>query len=150
MATPLIVGRSVAVIVAGDAILLVESKSSPGTWVPPGGKIEARETADAAAARETLEEAGMRVEVERLIAYREVWWSSRDALELYFAARVVETPPAEAVARNDGRRVTWHDIHSLASLPHMPDQLGLLCELAVSPEAPPRYLGPADLRHRKG
>lgn len=94
--------RSIAIVVHEAKVLLVTSKMCPGAWVPPGGKLEPRETVGDAAAREVLEESGIPVDVGRLIAYREVWWDDRDVLELYFAARPVEAPSS-----NDMALETW-------------------------------------------
>lgn len=54
----------VACLVIRDGrVLLVRHKrgSEPGTWSPPGGHLDFGETPEACAARETLEESGVRV-----------------------------------------------------------------------------------------
>ena len=145
-----LVGRSVAVIVDGPRVLLVESKASPGHWVPPGGKIEPRERAAEAAAREVLEETGARVEVGGLIAYREVWWDGWDTLELYFAARPLADTGAQGHSGYEGRPWKWVETGDLCSVPHFPEELDLLCRLSASDDAPVAYLGATDARKMNG
>ena len=55
----------VACLVIRDGrVLLVRHKrgSEPGSWSPPGGHLDFGETPEACAARETLEETGVRVD----------------------------------------------------------------------------------------
>ncbi len=54
---------------SGDRILLVKRNNPPneGTWALPGGLVELGETCEVAAAREVLEETGLRVRIERLL-----------------------------------------------------------------------------------
>jgi ADP-ribose pyrophosphatase YjhB (NUDIX family) len=57
------------VLATDDAgrILVVRTTYLGPEWMLPGGRVERRETPHAAAARETLEETGIEVEVERLL-----------------------------------------------------------------------------------
>ena len=59
------VAGAAVVCLSGDSVLLVRRGREPnrGRWSFPGGKIEVGETARAAAARETLEETGLKVRV---------------------------------------------------------------------------------------
>lgn len=52
----------------GDVeLLLVSGRTNPDQWVVPGGGIEESETAECAALREVLEEAGIQASIKRLI-----------------------------------------------------------------------------------
>lgn len=143
--TPLFV-RSAAVVVHEGRVLLVTAKATPDAWVPPGGKLEPREPAHEGAAREVLEESGLAVEVDRLIAYGEVWRDDRDMLELYFAARPVACGESLPPTSGDGRSVRWFAVRDLPGVRHFPAELEALCALAADPALPPRYLGALDLR----
>jgi ADP-ribose pyrophosphatase YjhB (NUDIX family) len=58
-------------LTCGDRLLLCRRAQQPslGAWTPPSGFMERGETLDRAAAREALEEAGVRIDPERLILY---------------------------------------------------------------------------------
>jgi 8-oxo-dGTP diphosphatase len=65
-------GISAAIIVDGDKVLMVRRRISEGElmWQFPAGAIEAGETAEEAAARETQEETGLTVEAVKLLGER--------------------------------------------------------------------------------
>jgi 8-oxo-dGTP diphosphatase len=44
-----------------------DSKTNPGRWEPPGGKLDPGERLDEALRREVLEEAGLQISVRRLL-----------------------------------------------------------------------------------
>ncbi|MDE1853503.1 MAG: NUDIX hydrolase [Thaumarchaeota archaeon] len=58
-----------AVVHRGSRVLLVKRKNPPNKdrWALPGGLVELGEVTSAAAAREVLEETGLRVEIEMLL-----------------------------------------------------------------------------------
>lgn len=65
-------GISAAIIVQGDRVLMVRRRVKEGelSWQFPAGAIEAGESPEAAAVRETLEETGLKVEASSLIGQR--------------------------------------------------------------------------------
>ncbi|MFH8751070.1 NUDIX hydrolase [Streptomyces rimosus] len=65
-------GISAAIIVGGGRVLMVRRRVKEGelSWQFPAGAIEAGETAEQAAVRETLEETGLTVEATKLIGER--------------------------------------------------------------------------------
>jgi len=69
----------------GSALLLMQ-RSDNGNWGLPGGYVEIGESVTTAAAREVLEETGLRVELGRLVG-------------------VYSDPALQVVAYPDGRRV---------------------------------------------
>jgi 8-oxo-dGTP diphosphatase len=58
-----------AIIESGGGILLIQRAIEPGygKWTFPGGFVERGEIAEAAAARETLEEIGLEIEVTGIV-----------------------------------------------------------------------------------
>jgi 8-oxo-dGTP diphosphatase len=64
-------GISAAIIVHEDRVLMVRRRIKEGqlSWQFPAGGIEAGETAEEAAVRETLEETGLEVKAVRLIGH---------------------------------------------------------------------------------
>jgi 8-oxo-dGTP diphosphatase len=63
---------SMAVIVDGGRLLLIRRSAPEGdlVWALPGGTVEAGETPEQAAVRETLEETGLTVKATRLLGER--------------------------------------------------------------------------------
>lgn len=78
-------------------VLLVRSKKDPSIWVFPKGHIEPGETADAAALRETREEAGVDGEVLGRVGAPLEFMSGIEPVRVrYFLIRATGTvPPAE-------------------------------------------------------
>ena len=70
-------------------VRLVDPDTGEAWWVPPGGRLEARDASvQACAVREVYEETGLQVTVGRLIYYREFVERATNTrfLELYFLA----------------------------------------------------------------
>jgi ADP-ribose pyrophosphatase YjhB (NUDIX family) len=60
-------GANVVVLDAEGRVLVVRTTYSAGTWMLPGGKVERTETPQRAAVRETHEETGISVAIDRLL-----------------------------------------------------------------------------------
>lgn len=141
--------RAVALVITDTGVLLVRSKRSPEAWVPPGGKVEARETLQQAVRREVWEETGVAIEVGPLIACRQAWWESHDALEMYFAAQ--PTPGAHPAGSGpEAREARVMPLAHLPRVPHFPQELAKLCALAREAlgrgGVPCEVLPPLDMR----
>lgn len=87
------------VVVREDGRILAIRRADNGTWEPPGGVLELDEQPEQGAAREVLEETGMRVEVERLTGvYKNM---TRGVVALVFRCRPTggeETTSTESTA----------------------------------------------------
>ena len=149
LAHPSFKGRSVAIVIHDDSVLMVRSKRDPEAWVPPGGTIEHHETTRKAADRETFEETGVRVSAARLVGYGELWDGDRDVLELYFSAALLDASDArhtgEFAIGEEGRTAQWLPLSALQQTRHYPKALRELCRVARTDGAAPIYLGPRDM-----
>ena len=109
------------VVLDGDAILLVRRGRDPGRglWAPPGGRVEAGETAEAAALREVREETGLEITLLGRVGRRTVEARDDDGRAVAFAITVfaARRRAGEARAGDDADAVVWADAATLARLP---------------------------------
>ena len=99
-------GISAAIIVSNDKVLMVRRRISEGElmWQFPAGAIEAGESAEEAAVRETLEETGLEVKSVRVIGHlakhpksgREMFYTACDVVA--GEAHVADADELDAVA----------------------------------------------------
>jgi predicted RNase H-like nuclease/8-oxo-dGTP pyrophosphatase MutT (NUDIX family) len=132
-----------AVIRRAEEVLLVK-RSDNGRWTPVTGIVDPAEEPAVAAAREALEETGVRVRVDRLAstaAHGEVVHVNGDRaayLDLTFACTWLE---GEAhVADDESSEVRWFP---LDHLPPMSEVMVRRIEAATSGEREARFVAPA-------
>lgn len=77
-------------VFAEQHLLLMKRGFAPyeGQWAPPGGFVEAYESAEAAAMRETFEEVGVRLDIERLLPLATASVTSINQVHLMFIAQL--------------------------------------------------------------
>lgn len=118
------IGSSVAVL--HDGRLLVTRREDNSLWCLPGGGIDPGETFAEAAAREALEETGIQVEVESVLAVYtdpDVVVRSRDGAKLTqtygvcFRARLISGTPGLS---DEVTEVAWVDADEASRLPFIP------------------------------
>jgi len=132
-----------AVIRRGDDVLLVR-RSDNGQWTPVTGIADPGEEPAVTAAREAMEETGVRIRVDRLAmtsVHPEVTYDNGDRaayLDLTFACTWLD---GEAhVADDESSDVRWWP---LASLPSMSDLMMSRIAAATSDEREARFVAPA-------
>jgi 8-oxo-dGTP diphosphatase len=86
-----------AIIVKDGRVLLGKriGKHGGGTWAPPGGKLEKGEEFEASVAREALEEAGLRVDVGKLLTVTNNIFKDegKHSITLFFVCKIIEGSP---------------------------------------------------------
>jgi 8-oxo-dGTP pyrophosphatase MutT (NUDIX family) len=87
-------------------VLLVRARKSPSHWIFPKGHIEADETAESAAARELLEEAGIKAEVVCPAGKSRHRRDSAVFDVVYFLCRYIATENAGESGRTPG----WYPV----------------------------------------
>ena len=110
-----------AVIVRGDKALLVRRATEPlkDEWSVPGGVLELGEKLRVGAARETLEETGLTVEVgEVLDVFDSIFFDGAGRTQYHFVLIDFLCRPiaGEATARSDVSDVRWVKEAELAAL----------------------------------
>lgn len=138
------------IVNAGRLLLVreVDPRTGQEHWVPPGGGIEETDpTIFMGAQREVFEEAGVGVEIGRLIYLREFRESLRDTrwLELYFLAdgyRTVQPSRQAEVASEFRRGARWFTRQELEDVVVYPEVLRSdFWEHVLEEHGAVRYLG---------
>jgi 8-oxo-dGTP diphosphatase len=104
-----------AIVIEKGKILLEQRGNEPakGQWTIPGGVVEVGESLEAAVKRETKEETGLDVEVQRLVdVVDQVHYDNQGQIEYHFViidyAAKVKT--GKATAASDAKDVRWVEI----------------------------------------
>jgi ADP-ribose pyrophosphatase YjhB (NUDIX family) len=104
--------QGVSTVVLDARRVLLQKRRDFRIWALPGGRVELGETLEDAAIRETFEETGLHVRLERKIGT--YWKPQHDDTVTVFAARVVG---GEIVRVSDETRdVRWFDLDRLPPL----------------------------------
>ncbi len=108
-------------IVHEEKILLVKTRST-GKWFLPGGGVEVGEPIEEAIIRWVFEEAGIKIEVERFLTFREIFFyydPTGDAFQTYamfFSCTPLtfELTEEHNEAGDESELPTWVEIESLS------------------------------------
>jgi ADP-ribose pyrophosphatase YjhB (NUDIX family) len=108
------------VVVHDGKVLLVRIKSSGKYWFP-GGAIDLGETLEAAAKREVREEAGIEIEVEKFLDFKEVFFYAEREDEIFHSFSFFYLCKPKTLNLKDGdvddgiaEQPQWIDIKTLS------------------------------------
>eukprot|EP01118_Nematostelium_gracile_P003451 TRINITY_DN1401_c0_g2_i1.p1 TRINITY_DN1401_c0_g2~~TRINITY_DN1401_c0_g2_i1.p1 ORF type:complete len:363 (-),score=71.45 TRINITY_DN1401_c0_g2_i1:16-1104(-) len=95
-----------------NKFLAVLETRGRGWWLP-AGHVEARETLETAAHRETLEEAGIKIQLEGVL---KVQWNPKGRMRVVFFARPIDDTPLKSIPDKESERAEWISIEDLQKL----------------------------------
>lgn len=122
------VGVGVCVVDAEDRILLVQERSGPAAnrgkdfWKMPTGLVDAGEDIAAAAEREVLEETGVRVRFEGVVAFRQQHKIGVEGkTDLFFLCKA--SPLSHKIIKQDAEiaKAEWIPVDKFLKAPHFPE-----------------------------
>ena len=134
--------RTRAIVVHEGAMLLLPPSGGEGAWLPPGGGLEPGECLVEAAAREVLEETGIRVHVTGP-AFLQEWVTvpAREAGREYDLHVFVYAEPVGDVAPRPERpgipSPEWVPLARVPALPLYPAELKHMAMLLARGDRPP-------------
>ncbi|HEY3447830.1 MAG TPA: NUDIX hydrolase [Myxococcales bacterium] len=130
---------ALVVVRRGDEYLLVQESKDDQAWYLPGGRVELGESFVETAERETLEEAGVRVEVTGVLRVEHTPYPDATArCRVWFLAHPKGDPTPKSAPDEHSLSARWLKIEEVSKLPLRGEEaLDALCALAAGlPVAP--------------
>lgn len=102
----------------GDQFLLVHERKHGQLWYLPAGRVEAGETLIEAAKRETMEEAGIPIEITGFLRLEHEPQSNGAVLcRVFLEAKPADQTPPKSVADEESLEATWVRASELDNYP---------------------------------
>jgi ADP-ribose pyrophosphatase YjhB (NUDIX family) len=100
---------------ARDEVLLIRRGKAPakGFWSIPGGRQEPGESLRNACVREVMEETGLQIEVQNLVAVVERRIESFHYVIIDFLVRILPGTQVKPIAQSDASEVRWVALQAL-------------------------------------
>lgn len=105
------------VVRKGDRFLLVQERKHGETWYFPAGRVEPGEPFEAAAIRETLEEAGVPVRLDGILGIEHLPRRQDTRLRVIFAAHPLDDRPPKSRPDRESLRAAWVSLEELHHYP---------------------------------
>lgn len=106
-----------AAVRLGRRFLLIHEKKHDQLWYLPAGRVEPGEDFIAAAKRETLEEAGIAIEIEGLIRIDYLALGDEARQRIIFVARPSNDTPPKSVPDDESLEAGWFTLEEICKMP---------------------------------
>ena len=134
---------TLVVVRKDDRFLVVQESKHGQLWYLPAGRVEAGESLEQAALRETLEETGVPVVPEGILKIQHTPRAGSARVRVIFLARPADDTPPKTVADSESLRAAWVTLEELQTLPLRGDEVAKLFRAVAEgmPVAPLSLLG---------
>jgi phosphatase NudJ len=134
---------SLVVVRSGARFLLVHEQKHGQRWYLPAGRVEPGESFTAAAARETLEEAGIPIVLEGILRIEHTPLPGGTArLRIIFLARPADDRPPKSEADEESLEAAWFTLADLDRIPLRGEEVRELLHAVAAGSLP---IGPITL-----
>lgn len=106
-----------------DRFLLVHERKHGQQWYFPAGRVEPGESLAAAACRETLEEAGLRVQLDGVLRVEHQLIPGGARVRVLYTARPLDDAPPKQQPDEESLGAAWVRLEDLARLPLRSDEV---------------------------
>jgi phosphatase NudJ len=113
----------VVVVRQEERFLLVHERKHGQQWYFPAGRVEPGETLAAAAFRETLEEAGVRVQLDGVLRIEHQLIPGGARVRVLYTARPLDDTPPKQQPDEESLGAAWVRLEDLARLPLRSDEV---------------------------
>jgi phosphatase NudJ len=137
---------ALVVVRRGDQFLLVHEQKHGQLWYLPAGRVEPGESLDAAAVRETLEEAGIPVRIAGVIRVEHLPRLTGTRVRVIFLAEPTDDAPPKTTPDDESLGAEWVALDDLHRYPLRGEEVRELFEYVA--RGGPVY--PADLIQPEG
>lgn len=107
---------AVAVVKLGRRFLVIRERKHGELWYLPAGRVELAESFAEAAVRETLEEAGLRIELEGILRIEHSPLPGEARFRVIFLARPADDTPPKSRPDEHSLEARWVTVEDLSTL----------------------------------
>lgn len=101
----------------GHRFLMIQETKFEHLWYLPAGRVEPGEDFITAAKRETLEEAGIPIEIEGVLRVDHLYFEGEARLRVIFVARPSDDTPPKSVPDDDSVEAGWFTLEEICKKP---------------------------------
>ncbi|MFK8113308.1 MAG: NUDIX domain-containing protein [Rubripirellula sp.] len=106
---------ALVIVQKDDRFLIVQERKHGQSWYLPAGRVERGETFEQAARRETLEEAGIKIELTHVFRIEHTPKREGDRLRVIFRAIPADNTPPKSVPDAETMGASWVRLDELDS-----------------------------------
>ena len=105
---------AIVIVRKNDKFLIVQEAKHNNEWYFPAGRVEAGETFEIAARRETLEEAGIQVSLDGIVRIEHTPALKFSRMRVVFLAHPADDSPLKSEPDSESLRAEWVSIPELS------------------------------------